>query len=476
MEPDSIQPDVIVARATPPGRGGIGVIRLSGAGSLEVLSALTGGHEPPRPRMATLRTLVHPTTGDVLDRGLVTTFVGPASFTGEDVVELSVHGSPYVTHVVLDACRAAGARLAERGEFTRRAWLSGRMDLAQVEALQTLIEAGSPAAHRVAVHHLEGGLSRRVAGLRDRLVGLEAALVHHIDFPDEDDAPIPVDDIARRALGLAGDVRAMAGSAPEGLLLREGATAVLAGPPNAGKSSLFNALVGEERAIVTPEPGTTRDALEAMVSIRGYPFRLVDTAGVRRGARGIEARGIEVARRHLDAARVVLFCLPAHSPVSGEALAFLREMARPEQAAVSPESPARSVLVLRTKVDESAGQASVPIEDGVALVEDVIPVSARTGDGLSRLREWLARCAFSGLMSEEAPEPSGVIMRERQAEGLGEAAGRLERFAQDVAAGVPVEMAAAHLGEAATALEEVVGVIDPDEVLDRLFGDFCIGK
>lgn len=457
-----MNPDTIVAVATPPGPGGVGVVRISGAEADAVLGRLLpDGASLPEPRRASLRAIHDPDTGALLDRALVLRFRGPASFTGEDVVEISTHGGALVPRLVLDAARRAGARWAEPGEFTRRAWLYGKLDLAQVEALQAVIEARSPAAHRVAIHQLDGALSRRIASLRSSLVSLEATLAHHIDFPEEDDAPVPVEEIGRRGGELARELEALLAVAPEGMLLREGAVVVLAGAPNAGKSSLFNALTGEARAIVTPEPGTTRDALEAHLSIRGFPFRLVDTAGMREGAVGVEELGIEVARQALAGAHGVLLCLPVGEAGGAEVERFVEGLRVP-------------VFRVRTKADLAGPGAAAGPAPAAGAGE--LPVSAETGEGLGELRDRLARMAFGGLLGDGAPDPSGVVMQERQREGIRVAAGQVEAFVRGLGAGVPPEAAAAHLGEAATALEAVVGVIDPDEVLDRLFSSFCIGK
>ena len=260
----------------------------------------------PEVRSATLLQSVDPDDGTKIDRALVSRFEAPASYTGEDVVEISCHGGWLGPRLVVEACMRAGARAAEPGEFTKRAYLRGKLDMVQAEAVADLIEARSAAMRDAALGQLERGLSRRISALRERLVQVEALLAHHVDFPEEDDAPVPLDDVAAEARGLKADLERMLATAPEGELLREGALAVFAGAPNVGKSSLYNALVGEERAIVTAEAGTTRDALEAPVQLGGYPFRLVDTAGLREEAEHVERLGIEVARGYLARADVVI--------------------------------------------------------------------------------------------------------------------------------------------------------------------------
>ena len=301
--------DTIAALATAAGPGAIALVRMSGPEAFKILRALTPDHGDPAPRMATLQSITKSEGGDLLDRALVTAFPRPDSYTGEDLVEISCHGGWLVPRLILEACVATGARLAEPGEFTRRAVLHGKMDLVQAEAVLDLIEGRSKAQHDAALFQVERGLSRRIAELREQLVTVEAYLAHHIDFPEEDEAPVSVDRVVDAASALREALEELLETAPEGELLREGALTVLAGPPNSGKSSLYNALLGEERAIVTEVPGTTRDALEAVISIGGFPFRLVDTAGLRDSDDRVEELGIEVARRYLDRADLVLFCV-----------------------------------------------------------------------------------------------------------------------------------------------------------------------
>jgi tRNA modification GTPase len=293
-----VEIDTIASVSTAPGLGAIAVVRVSGPAAERVLRKVAPGlSDKLAPRHASLVDLRDPADGELLDRAIVTYYAGPASYTGEDVVEISCHGGPLVPALVLDACVRAGARRAEPGEFTRRAYLRGKLDLVQVEAVADVIEARSRALHRAALGQLERGLSARILALREALVRLEALLAHHIDFPEEDDPPVALDAIALRASEVVADIDELLATAPEGELLREGALTVLAGRPNVGKSSLYNALAGEERAIVTPEPGTTRDALEVLVQLGGFPFRLVDTAGLREGGEAVERIGIEVTRR-----------------------------------------------------------------------------------------------------------------------------------------------------------------------------------
>jgi tRNA modification GTPase len=373
---------------------------------------------------------------------LAACFPAPRSYTGEDLVEISTHGGLVVPAAAVAALVAAGARLAQPGEFTRRAVLNGKMDLLQAEATADLIDAGSPAQRRRALHQLERGLSGRLSALRQEVLDLEGLIAYDIDFPEEDEGPVSPARV-ERAWRLARDrVARLVATAPEGERLREGALLVIAGRPNAGKSSLFNALLGAERAIVTEIPGTTRDAIEAHAVIEGFPFRLVDTAGLRDSDDRVEKLGIEVSRKYLAAADMVLFCEEADDPSRAPFLAHV-------------QAP---VITVRTKVDVSGGE-------GVSVV---------TGVGLAALRQRLAEVAFGQLLALGDVEP--VVTRARHRAALERALAELDAFAAARTAGVDAAAAATHLRAAVAALDDLIGVVTPDDVLDRVFATFCVGK
>ena len=457
--------DTIAAVATAPGPGAVALVRLSGGRAVEILGTLTRDHgERVPPRSPRLLRIEEPLSGELLDCALVTVFSRPHSYTGEDMVEISCHGGWLVPRLILEACLASGARMAEPGEFTRRAVLHGKMDLVQAEAVLDLVEGRSRALHGSALFRLERGLSRRIAELREELIGLEAYLVHHIDFPEEDDAPVPLDKILASASDLRDRLEELLATAPEGELLREGALTVLAGPPNSGKSSLYNALSGEERAIVTEVPGTTRDALEVVVSLGGFPFRIVDTAGMRETDETVERLGIEVARRYLDRADLVLFCVEAQEDIGSGERDFLQQLG---------DVP---VVVLRTKSDLVASHAGLQhgeLEcDGG--VREVLRISVADGTGLARLQKLLPSLVYGGLVRTGVSVPG--LTRRRQTEGVRSARDQVVTFMDELESGVPAEMAATHLRPAETALEELLGVISTEQVYDRIFRDFCIGK
>ncbi len=341
---------------------------------------------------------------------------------------------------------AAGARLAEPGEFARRAVLNGKMDLLQAEATADLIDAGSPAQRRRALHQLERGLSGRLTALRQEVLDLEGLIAYDIDFPEEDEGPVSPARV-ERAWRLARDsVAKLLATAPEGERLHEGALLVIAGRPNAGKSSLFNALLGAERAIVTEIPGTTRDAIEAHAVIDGFPFRLIDTAGLRESEERVERLGIEVSRKYLAAADLVLYCRDAGVGMrDAEEDAFLAQVQAP-------------VVAIRTKVDVSGGE-------GVSVV---------TGAGLDTLRKRLAEVAFGQLLALGDVEP--VVTRARHRSALERALAELDAFSAARASGVDAAATATHLRAAVLALDDLIGVVTPDDVLDRVFATFCVGK
>jgi tRNA modification GTPase len=448
--------DTIAAIATAQGRGAVALLRVSGPGTRDVLLRVAPGLvEAPAPRVQRLVALRHPETGELLDRGLVTLFPAPGSYTGEDTVEIATHGGVLTPQLVLDALLAAGCRPAEPGEFTRRAYLNGRLDLLQAEAVLDLIDGRSRALHRAALHQMERGLSRRVEELREAIIGAEALIVYSIDFPEEDEPPIPPARIRAAVEDVHARIGRLLATAPEGELLREGALTVLAGRPNSGKSSLFNALLGTERAIVTEIPGTTRDALEATLSVDGYPFRLADTAGLRETEDRVEGIGIEVARRYLAAADLVLFCVEAGRAIEPDEAAFLAEL-----------DPAR-VIVVRTKADEVRNGERGAGNGGVL-------VSAAEGTGVEELRRLLLRRAFGGILGEPGEAP--LVTRERHTRALRAARDEVQGFLDAQANGIPMEYAATHLHAAAGALEDLVGAVTVDDVLGRVFGEFCVGK
>ena len=461
--------DTIAALATAAGPGAIALVRMSGPEALQILRAVTADQADPSPRTASVRSITKGKGGDLLDRALVTFFPRPDSYTGEDMVEISCHGGWLVPRMILDACVAEGARMAEPGEFTRRAVLHGKMDLVQAEAVLDLIEGRSKAQHDAALFQVERGLSRRISELRVQLVTLEAYLAHYIDFPEEDEAPVPVDRVVGAAEALREALEELLETAPEGELLREGALTVLAGPPNSGKSSLYNALLGEERAIVTEVPGTTRDALEAVISIGGFPFRLVDTAGLHDSDDRVEELGIEVARRYLERADLVLFCVESSADLGSAEREFLAGLA---------DVP---TVLLRTKADlvrASGDGASQDLMDGdgadVANVHESVDLSVVDGTGLGRLQAILPELVYGGLVRSGVSVPA--LTRNRQSEAVRKARDQVVAFIEALDEGTPVAVASALLRPAETALEELLGLISTDEILDRVFREFCIGK
>ena len=377
-------------------------------------------------------------------------FPAPNSYTGDDLVEISTHGGLIVPAAAVAALVAAGARPAMPGEFTRRAVLNGKMDLLQAEATADIIDAGSPAQRRRALQQLERGLSDRLTVLRSEILELEALLAYDIDFPEEDEGPVSPERVRGAWSAVRGRIADLLKTAPEGERLREGALLVIAGRPNAGKSSLFNALLGTERAIVTEIPGTTRDAIEAHAVIEGFPFRLVDTAGLRESDERIEQLGIEVSRKYLAAADLVLFCETGDGGGGTEG-AFIETCTAP-------------VVRARTKAD------LLPVPRPASPV----PVSVVTGEGLPELRRQLAEVAFGRLLALGDVEP--VVTRARHRAALERALGELGEFWTARTSGIDAAAAATHLRAAVVALDDLIGAVTPEDVLDRVFAAFCVGK
>ena len=443
----------IVAIATPPGRGALALVRASGPDARALAAALLTP-TPSVPRRATHCT-ARTTSGDPIDDVVATLYIAPHSFTGEDLLEISTHGGLVVPATLLAAAIHAGARQATPGEFTRRAVLNGKMDLLQAEAIGDLIDARSSAAHRQALRQLDGGLSRRIVLLRERLIGLEALLAYDIDFPEEDDGPIPRARILSVANELLDTLEGLLATTEQGALVHDGALVVLAGAPNVGKSSLFNALLGEARAIVTEMPGTTRDAIEAVLDLPGWPLRLVDTAGLRDTSDFVEQQGIAASSRYLGRAAIVLACIDATQPATGDsAIADVRTYTD------------AAVITVATKCDLVITKPCI--------IADVA-VSAQTGTGLRELIEAIERrlVELRGAPSLDAP----VLTRSRHQRAVETARHELGQFRTAWHGDqLPAAVAATHVRAAADALSELIGVVHVDDVLDVVFRSFCVGK
>lgn len=453
--------DTIAAVATPPGRGALAVVRLSGRDAHAIARAALD-RWPATPRSAVV-TYARSMEGELVDQAVVIRYDAPASFTGEDSVELITHGGLVVPTTVLAALLARGARLATPGEFTRRAVLNGKLDVLQAEATGDLVDADSRAAQTIALHQLDGGLSRRILWLREQLIGLEALIAYDIDFPEEDEGPIPPSRIAAAADGIIGALERLLETASTGELVREGALVVLAGAPNVGKSSLFNALLGQSRAIVTDIPGTTRDAIEAVIDTPRLPLRLVDTAGIRESTDAVERIGVEVSASYVARAAVVLACGDTPRAMSEIGTALHGRTTAP-------------IIAVRTKADLDRPSAQALIEARASTgARAAIAVSAETGEGLRELLEAITRAIASGDVGMAVDAP--ILTHERHRWAVARALDEARLFREDWSTGrVPVTIAAVHLREAVMTLEELVGAVDVEDVLDELFRRFCVGK
>jgi tRNA modification GTPase len=435
MPSDEVARDTIAAIATPAGRGGIGVVRVSGPGVPQIARAILGSL--PEPRLATFSAFAD------VDEGIALYFPAPHSYTGEPVLELQGHGGPVVMQALLGACLDAGARLAEAGEFTRRAFLEGKLDLAQAEAVADLIDATTREAARSALRSLAGGFSAAVAALVAQLTELRALIEAMLDFPEEEVDSLHAQDAAARLARVREALDAVLAKSRQGSLLRTGVHVVLAGRPNVGKSSLLNRLAGDERAIVAPVPGTTRDALREPVQIEGVPLMLVDTAGLRRDADAIERLGMERTRLELESADVVL---AVHEAGSG--------LAAPEGL---PERALR--IDVYNKVD-LAPEFRIP--------PGAVGVSAKTGVGLDRLRQSILEAVGWSATGE-----SVFLARERHLRALESARGHLGAAAAELRRW---ELFAEELRLAQAALGTITGEVRADDLLGEIFARFCIGK
>lgn len=437
--------ETIAAIATPPGSGAIAVIRMSGPQAAEVLQACTG--KITEPRRATLA-YVRDAQASVIDEVVVTRFVGPASYTGEDVVELSCHGGMLVTRRVLERLLQCGARPAEAGEFTRRAFENGRMDLTRAEAVMDVINAGSDLALRAAQNQLHGAIFRKVEAAVDRLISVAAHVEAYIDFPEEDIAPDTTQELVAAVDGVAAELRALLATADEGRLLREGVRTAIIGAPNVGKSSLLNMLLGYERAIVSDTAGTTRDTIEESVSLGGLRLRLIDTAGLHESADAIECAGMERSRRAGAEADLILEVADATLP--------------PARANL-PETAAKHMLLLnKCDLAEHPGWGNVP----------ALRISCHTGQG----HEQLAAAITELFLHRRGELDSLAAINTRHRYALQQALEYLAAAREGLTSGISPELMDIDLRAALDALGSISGRVDTEDILTRVFATFCLGK
>jgi tRNA modification GTPase len=452
--------DTIAAVATAAGRGGVGILRLSGPKAIAVGRALTG-RTAFNSRHAH-RAGLSDAAGERIDDGLALCFPGPHSFTGEDVVELHCHGSPVVLDLLLEAACAHGARPAEPGEFSRRAFLNDKLDLAQAEAIADLIDSASAEAARNALRSLSGAFSERIAALVEAVTRLRVYIEAAIDFPDEDDVDFLAEgDVTARLEEIGERLAAVRESARQGTLLREGLKLVIAGRPNAGKSSLLNALAGEERAIVTASEGTTRDVLREDILVHGLPLHIVDTAGLRESEDPVEQEGVRRAIAEIASADRVILVVDDSNPGTPPGLADLLP------AGVTPPAPGTPVTRIHNKIDLSGAAPAVrTADDGTDLW-----LSAGTGEGLDLLRAHLRDSV--GL---QAAGESAFSARRRHLDALDRAGAHLADAQQQLAASAAGELVAEDLRYVQACLGEITGKVSSDDLLGEIFSSFCIGK
>ena len=455
----------IAALATPIGRSGIGVIRLSGDGALDLARKLVDdGSFSPRPRVSNLKQLRDPTDCAVIDEAIVTYFKAPHSFTGEDVVEISCHGSPVLLRRVIDLCLGQGARLAEAGEFTLRALVNGRMNLTQAEAIRDLIDAQTTAAARQAVRQMRGEFSHQLQPCKDELLDMIVVLESALEFVEDDLPSVQVANLRARLSSIAGSVGAIAATFKAGHLIREGIRVAIVGRPNVGKSSLFNALLGSDRAIVTEIAGTTRDQLNERLTINNIPISLIDTAGLRDTDDRVESIGVERSRRTMADADLVIAILDASEDVLTED----REIV--EQIESAPH------VVAVNKIDKISRQGMDDVIKSfrtlVVANDAIVPISAKTGEGLDALRQAI----ISPYASENIGTDGFLVTDARHHDLLVRTRDEILHSIDLLDSGTSEELVLVGLHNALRYLGEITGETTTEDMLTRIFSTFCIGK
>jgi tRNA modification GTPase len=462
--------DTIAAIATPLGEGGLAVVRVSGAEALAVADKifLPGGKNSLKPSAAPSHTIHYGKIvrrGEIVDEVLLSVLRAPRTFTREDTVEISCHGGLMPAKLVLDALLENGARLAEPGEFTRRAFLNGRLDLAQAEAVADLIHSRTELALATANEQLAGKLSQRINELRDEMVKTLAHVEAHIDFPDEDIAPETRAQLVSRLEKGVAFMDELLATANEGQILRRGIRAAIVGRPNAGKSSLLNQLLGHDRAIVSPIPGTTRDTIEETANIRGLPVVFIDTAGLREGRDEIEVEGIRRSRETLEKAELILHVFDASEQLTGEDEIFLAEFADKKR------------ILIRNKTDLPVRLEWPPeflaTRHPSPVTSSTVDVSCSTGQGMEALKDAIKQLVWAGKIEAGMLQ---VMINSRHQEALGRARAATLQTLEALRAEATLELVALDLRIAVNAVGEIVGKTTTDDLLDSIFSQFCLGK
>jgi len=447
--------DTITAIGTPPGRGGIGVVRLSGAEARTIAAGMLRLSHALEPGRALFGQLIEPATNERIDEVVVTFFAKPHSYTADDVVEISAHGSPVVLRHVLEMATQAGARLADPGEFTMRAFLNGRIDLTQAEAVRDLIESQTLYQAKVAAQQLDGALSKRLQPVKKKLVDLVAVMEAGIDFAEDDVSVLPSDEIRQRLNAIQQPLEQLRASFAYGRIVHEGFTLAIVGRPNVGKSSLFNRLVEHERAIVTATPGTTRDLVTETVALGGIPVKLVDTAGIRQAHDEAESIGIRKSYEALSEANLVLVVLDSTQPVSAEDRELLAACRN------------RRTLAVANKADLNGAQP-MSLDDF-----RTFRTSALTGEGIDQLRQEILSLV-SGHSGGE--QETGFLTNVRHQRLVEESIMGLDAARQAVERKIPHEMIMLDLYGALRPLDAITGATTTDDILNLIFSSFCIGK
>ena len=457
--------DDIAAISTPIGSGGIGIVRISGSGSVGIADKIfvsADGRKlgDKKSHTITYGHIVNPKTGETLDEVLVMLMLSPRTYTKENIVEINCHGGLLVTKKVLELVLNNGARLAEPGEFTKRAFLNGRIDLSQAEAVMDIIDSKTELSRKTAMNQLEGSIKQKVHGLREEILDMIAAIEAAIDYPEHDVEEETYSQMHKRITLLKSEIKKLIESADMGRIIREGVEAVILGKPNVGKSSLLNLLLMEERAIVTDIPGTTRDTVEEYMNLGGIPVKIVDTAGIRETGDKVEKIGVEKSRKCAEAADIIFMMLDASCPLSDEDMEILDFI------------KGRKAVILANKTDIDIN-IDVDALCKYTDAENIIYISVKEGSGIEKLTERFKDMFLDG---DVAAKESVLISNARHKNMLEKAMEALDRAIATIESGMPEDFISMDLQDALTALGEITGDSVDDEIIDRIFTRFCLGK